>query len=99
MHFWDLRTSKSFDTVLGPSVSGDAIDYKNGIVIVGSHRNKNYLEAYDFGKREKIQNISWEGDYNVDGAYVNFLSSKNFDKCSRYLRSPFTIFLFNIDFQ
>lgn len=40
MHIWDLRSKCSIAAFYGPSVSGDAIDYKDGKILTGSYRNK-----------------------------------------------------------
>jgi len=70
VHFWDLRTSKTYATIYGPSISGDAIDYKNGVVITGSHRSKDYLQLWDYKTKNKIQEIGWEHGYQAEGAYI-----------------------------
>ena len=70
VHFWDLRTSKTYATIYGPNLSGDAIDYRNGILVTGSHRSKEYLQVWDYKTKSKIQEINWEYAYQSEGAYV-----------------------------
>ena len=70
LHFWDLRTNKTYATIYGPSLSGDAIDYKNGMVVTGSHRSKEYLQIWDYKTKNKLQEINWEYGYQSEGAYV-----------------------------
>lgn len=40
LHIWDLRTSESVGSFYGPSLSGDALDYKDGVILTGSYRNR-----------------------------------------------------------
>lgn len=70
LHFWDLRTNKTYSTIYGPSISGDSIDYKKGVIITGSHRSKEYLQAWDYKTKKKIQDINWEYGYQSEGSYI-----------------------------
>lgn len=70
LHFWDLRTSRTYATILGPSISGDAIDYRNGVIVTGSHRSKDYLQLWDYKTKNKLQDIYWEYGYQSEGAYI-----------------------------
>lgn len=70
VYFWDLRDGKSFGSIYGPAVSGDALDIKGHQILTGSWRNKDQLELWDFASRKKISNIEWETGYNIDNAYV-----------------------------
>lgn len=40
VHLWDIREKKSVGTFFGPSLSGDSLDYKNGLILTGSYRNE-----------------------------------------------------------
>lgn len=70
LHFWDLRTNKTYATIFGPSISGDSIDYKGGVVVTGSHRSKDYIQLWDYKTKNKIQEVSWEYGYQSEGAYI-----------------------------
>lgn len=70
LHIWDLRSRKSVGYIYGPNISGDTIDFKEGEILTGSHRNKEYLEVWDLGSRKRVENISWEKDGYREGAYV-----------------------------
>ena len=67
---WDLREKKSVGSFFGPNISGDTLDYKEGEILTGSHRNIDYLEIWDLGTRKKRESISWEEDSYREGAYV-----------------------------
>lgn len=70
LHFWDLREKKSVASIYGPNISGDTVDFKEGEVLTGSHRNKDYLEVWDFASRKRKTSVSWEQEYYREGAYV-----------------------------
>lgn len=67
---WDIRSKNSIGSFFGPNISGDTIDYKDGEVLTGSHRNKDYLELWDLGSRKKRESLSWEDDNYREGAYI-----------------------------
>jgi len=69
-YFWDLREGKSFASIYGPAISGDALDIKGNTILTGSWRNKDQLELWDFGSRKKITTVNWEYGRNVENAYV-----------------------------
>ena len=48
---WDIREKKSVGAFYGPSTSGDSLDYKNGVILTGSYRNKDQLQIWDFKTR------------------------------------------------
>lgn len=70
MYFWDIRDKNSFASIFGPSISGDALDLKGGLVLTGSWRNKDQLELWDYGTRKRVTAINWEYNNNVETAYV-----------------------------
>lgn len=41
IHFWDQREKKSVKSILGPIISGETIDFKNGVILTGSNAAKN----------------------------------------------------------
>ena len=70
VYFWDIRDGKSFGSIFGPAVSGDAIDIKGTQILTGSWRNKDQLELWDFGSRKRISGIEWEPGYSIENAYI-----------------------------
>ena len=70
IQIWDLREGRSMNSIFGPSISGDALDYKDGVIISGSWRNTNQLELWDFGTRKLITNIEWENGRTTDNCYI-----------------------------
>jgi hypothetical protein len=47
--------------MLGPHVSGDAIDYQNSMILTGGHQIKDPLQLWDMGTAKLIQNLDWDG--------------------------------------
>ncbi len=70
VHFWDVRQERSYAAIAGPTVSGDALDMKNNLVLTGSWRNDDQLEIWDYGMRKKVMNVDWEYGKKVSGAYI-----------------------------
>eukprot|EP00330_Aristerostoma_sp_ATCC50986_P011166 CAMPEP_0114576962 /NCGR_PEP_ID=MMETSP0125-20121206/1680_1 /TAXON_ID=485358 ORGANISM="Aristerostoma sp., Strain ATCC 50986" /NCGR_SAMPLE_ID=MMETSP0125 /ASSEMBLY_ACC=CAM_ASM_000245 /LENGTH=140 /DNA_ID=CAMNT_0001765913 /DNA_START=970 /DNA_END=1392 /DNA_ORIENTATION=- len=69
LYFWDVRDKKSFGSISGPSISGDAIDIKGNVLLTGSWRNNNQLELWDMISRKKIQNVDWEHGRSIETAW------------------------------
>jgi WD40 repeat protein len=57
---WDIREPKSVAAFVGPNVSGDTIDTREDVLLIGSHRARESLELWDFGSRKKICDIEIE---------------------------------------
>lgn len=70
LYFWDIRDSKSFGSIYGPSVSGDSLDIKGKMILTGSWRSKEQLELWDFQSRKKISDIHWDKGYSPERAMV-----------------------------
>lgn len=70
VYFWDIREKNNFGSINGPSLSGDALDYKKGVILTGSHRNQEQLQLWDFSKMQKIQDINWEYGNKVEGVNI-----------------------------
>jgi len=70
VYFWDVRQERSYGAIQGPTVSGDALDMKNNVLLTGSWRNQDQLELWDYGMRKKVGNVEWEHGKEVSGAYI-----------------------------
>lgn len=75
---WDIRQAKHVAAFVGPNISGDTIDMKDEMMLIGSHRAKDSLELWDYGTRKKICNVEIDPEkkvgsdfmVKVDNAYV-----------------------------
>jgi len=70
IQIWDIREGRSVNSVFGPSISGDSLDYKNGLIISGSWRNTNQLELWDYKTLTKTSDINWDAGRTSDTCYV-----------------------------
>jgi COMPASS component SWD3 len=70
IYFWDIRDGKSFGSIYGPAVSGDALDIRGNLILTGSWRNKDQLELWDYSARKKLSTIEWETGLNIENAYI-----------------------------
>ena len=61
VQIWDMRTRESVRTILGPNVSGDAIDVRRDEVLVGSWRSEKAIQVFSYGNGEIVRNLSSEG--------------------------------------
>lgn len=41
VYFWDQREKKAVKSFIGPKISGESIDYKNGKILTGANTSKN----------------------------------------------------------
>lgn len=67
---WDIRQRNHVAAFAGPNVSGDTIDTRDNVMLIGSHRGKNSLELWDFGTRKKICNVHWNNNPKIINAYI-----------------------------
>jgi COMPASS component SWD3 len=51
-------------------MSGDSLDYKDGIILAGSHRTKDQVQLYDFKQRKLIKDIPWAPGEDLDNFYI-----------------------------
>lgn len=51
---WDIRESQPVQSMAGPQVSGDSLDYKNGKLLTCSYENESPIRIYDLKKMEKL---------------------------------------------
>lgn len=70
VYFWDVRDGKSYASIYGPAISGDALDIKGNTILTGSWRSKEQLELWDFASRKRISTVEWEAGSNVENAYI-----------------------------
>ena len=62
---WDIRQQKSVAAFVGPNVSGDTIDIRDDVMLIGSHRAKDSLELWSFSTQKKICDIDIEPGQRV----------------------------------
>lgn len=60
VHIWDLRSGKSAQYLLGPHISGDAMNVQKNLVLTGSHNHKDPLQLWDLHMGKLLQK-TWSG--------------------------------------
>lgn len=84
IQIYDLRTGMIVDSIYGPSISGDALDIHEDMILAGSNRNQNCLQIFSLNKRQLIQNVEWEASSKKDPE-VGFVYGARFSRPTPHL--------------
>jgi len=64
VQIYDLRHNKAVATILGPNISGEAIDVAHDhILLTGSYVSEESIQTWDLRTRHVIKTLSWGGGY------------------------------------
>lgn len=64
VQIYDIRERKSVGTILGPNLSGEAIDVGHEhVLLTGSYVSEEALQLWDLRTRKVIHTLSWGGGY------------------------------------
>jgi len=55
---WDMRVKAKARSFYGPHIAGEALDIQNETILTGSWREKDPIEAWDFGTGKRLTSIS-----------------------------------------
>jgi COMPASS component SWD3 len=75
VHIWDLRQGKSARHFYGPNISGESLDYENGMILAGCYAAQKQVQVYDVKSLKKVEEIDWSGD--IDDAEYLYCASFN----------------------
>ena len=56
---WDLRVGEVTQTLVGPRITGDAIDFRGETVLTGANRAQDSLQLWDYRKKEVLHTFQW----------------------------------------
>lgn len=72
MKIYDTRVGRPVGEILGPSISGDAIDVQGDEILAGSNRHKEPLAIYSMSMRKTMSEISFDppGINHAESGYV-----------------------------
>lgn len=73
-----MRIGRTVGSIFGPTISGDALDAYDDLILAGSNRNKNMLQLFSLSQRCLIFNIDWES--NKRESESGYLYSARFSK-------------------
>jgi COMPASS component SWD3 len=69
IHIWDLRQGKSVKHFYGSHISGESLDFQDGMILAGCYAAKNQVQIWNLKKGTKEETIDWTN--NIDqAAYV-----------------------------
>jgi WD40 repeat protein len=74
VHIWDLRQGRSVRHFYGPNLSGESLDYENGMILAGCYSAQHQLQMWDIKTLQKIEEIDWTGG-NIDDAEYLYTAS------------------------
>lgn len=60
MHIWDLRVGEATQTLVGPRITGDAIDFREDMILTGSSRVADQLQLWDYRTKEVLHTYAWD---------------------------------------
>ena len=65
MFIWDLRVGEVTQTLVGPRITGDAIDFRGDMILTGADRQTDSLQLWDYRKKEVIKTFVWDQEDKV----------------------------------
>lgn len=80
VQFYDLKSCQIINSIFGPHVCGDAIDFKENYLLTGSWATKNQIQLWDIRTFSLVETISWDKERKEVGTYVY---SAQFSKTGR----------------
>jgi COMPASS component SWD3 len=60
VHIWDLRVGEATQTLVGPRITGDAIDFREDLILTGSSRVVDQLQLWDYRTKEVLHTYTWD---------------------------------------
>jgi hypothetical protein len=51
VNIWDLRVGEITSTLVGPRIAGDAIDFREDLILTGASRINDQLQIWDYRTR------------------------------------------------
>ena len=60
IHIWDLRVGEATQTLVGPRITGDAIDFREDMILTGSSRVNDQLQLWDYRTQQILHTFTWD---------------------------------------
>jgi COMPASS component SWD3 len=70
VHIWDTRHSKSVHHFYGPNISGESLDYENGMILAGCYAAQKQIQFWDIKTLKKVEEIDWTAGNVDDAEYI-----------------------------
>ena len=59
LQVWDLRSPIAVKSMIGPNVSGDALDVNEDLILTGSWRTENQIQLFDIRTYQPVNTVQW----------------------------------------
>ena len=76
---YDLRCQYPVDQIIGPQISGDALDIADDTILAGSNRQEKPISLFSFSMRKKITDIELENQHSREKV-AGFVYGARFSK-------------------
>lgn len=60
VNIWDLRVGEVTQTLVGPRITGDAIDFREDLILTGSNRVVDQLQLWDYRTKQILHTFNWD---------------------------------------
>jgi hypothetical protein len=60
VNIWDLRVGEVTQTLVGPRITGDAIDFREDLILTGSSRVVEQLQLWDYRTKQVLHTYVWD---------------------------------------
>jgi len=60
INIWDLRVGEVTQTLVGPRITGDAIDFREDLILTGSSRVVEQLQLWDYRTKQVLHTYVWD---------------------------------------
>jgi len=80
VQFYDLKSQTITNSIYGPHICGDALDFKDHQLLTGSWSTTNQLQIWDIRTFKLLKNIDWDTDAKSEATYCyasQFCKGKN----------------------
>ena len=69
VQFYDVRSATITNSIYGPHICGDSIDFKDFMLLTGSWSSNKQLQLWDIRTFKLIETIDWDKDKKTEAAY------------------------------
>jgi len=80
VQFYDVRSGTITNSIYGPHICGDAIDFKDYMLLTGSWSTSNQVQIWDIRTFKLIKTIEWDKEKKEEATYcyaTQFSKDKN----------------------
>jgi len=64
--FYDVKEGKTIGSILGPHICGDAIDFKDNMLLTGSATTTDQIQLWDIRTYKLIETVKWDENNSLN---------------------------------